>query len=437
MATITEFSEYVDKHSELNERYFPHAESGPKKQGWFVTAFAWTIFFTIFRIVMALFVTPWLHRLVNSPKIKKIDHEKKTHFSNSLHRIVDSLDGIVAVCLWVAVIITILLFIMYMVNVIKRSRAFERDIWKNDAESRRITRSLLSSMQIRKRIKLLQNKIQKSRQSNSSNSSVWDAIADSWSSGKNVDNMSDEAKLDALKAFSRVTVMVNTRPDTVAHEELIKSYIVTFATPADSEAFDELDKLTKDIAPALARHVRRDRSQDTDGASAVNFGERIISDDRSSFYYGPVRLVLTTDKYAPRTVKVVKKDTTKYETTFDLGLFGDQREKIARIKKQAERHAHKQAPMVDNFLATKDIRANRIDTIVGATSVTYVYDAPLSFNSTNIDTIQKELDQQFKVAGNTVDSASGNLSVTIMLRKELVMPIDTASMYRETFGSST
>lgn len=307
---------------------------------------------------------------------------------------------------------------IYLVNVVKRQRSFEREVIANDAEANRIHKSLMDTMSIPEQIKRKQEVINKAEQSTNSNS---DNVFSGLFTSKNRANISDVNELAALKAFRNVRINVNTRQD-VSSDDVYKTYTVTFQAPPVTEASDKLEKMIDGVDATLSRIV----------GNGVNFGGKLQSSSRTFWTLSASTVV--EDKY-PVVEEETVKETVVYETAFDLSLLIDNRPKIEKKKAGALKWANDQASTIDAFLTTGDAQVTRTDVQVNASNAIYIYDQPRSFDLKKLDEYKEKFDTNFKQKGSDVEVSSGRVVIAIPLPKQYNLPIDVGSMFRETFFS--
>ena len=315
-------------------------------------------------------------------------------------------------------VFTVLFGAIYLVNVVKRQRSFEREVIANDAEANRIHKSLMDTMSIPEQIKRKQEVINKAEQpTNSSSDNVFSGLFTS----KNKANISDVNELAALKAFRNVRINVNTRQD-VSSDDVYKTYTVTFEAPPVTEASDKLEKMIDGVDATLSRIV----------GNGVNFGGKLQSSSRTFWTLSASTVV--EDKY-PVVEEVAVKEAVVYETAFDLSLLIDNRPKIEKKKAGALKWANDQASTIDAFLTTGDAQVTRTDVQVNASNAIYIYDQPRSFDLKKLDEYKEKFDTNFKQKGSDVEVSSGRVVIAIPLPKQYNLPIDVGSMFRETFFS--
>lgn len=316
-------------------------------------------------------------------------------------------------------VFTVLFGAIYLVNVVKRQRSFERDVIANDAEANRIRKNLLDTMNIPEQIKRKQEAINKAEQPTNSNS---DNLFSGLFTPKNKANISDVNELDALKAFRDVSINVNTRQD-VSSDDIYKTYTVMFKAPPVTEASGKLEKMIDGVDATLSRIV----------GNGVNFGGKLQSSNRD--FWSLAASTVVEDKHPLVEEEEVVTEAVVYETAFDLTLLVDNRPKIEKKKAGALKWANDQASTIDAFLTTGDAQVTRTDVQVNASNAVYIYNQPRSFDLKKLDEYKEKFDTNFKQKGSGVEVSSGRVIITIPLPKQYNLPIDVGSMFRDTFFS--
>ena len=433
----TDFNEFAELQN-LKDGEFPFAKLGPKLQS---RAITWSIWCFVTGIIYQLYTLLAHPTLVNAQWLRELNNNDVVRNSGVNLRVLvlktsDTFILFLKTVLILLFIVALFMIAVYVMNLVRRSRMFERDMWSNDATSTRIHQKTIQSLQINDQIKRLRQQMNEAQQRASQNSS----LGGMFSSHK--PSIDDQARLDALRAFKDMHVYVNTRQSTMG-DEILKTYQIVFERPGYARANEEFDKLTANISDELSQHTRdNDKSRsvrdmdDEDGRATdyLNFGDRILSDDRRYYYFGPESIIVP-DKYAaPEVDESANKPKEKYETSFDLAHFGDQREKIAGIKKKAKAYAKQETSTVEMLLLTKGIEANRNGVKVGAMSVTFSFSLPRKASSAlDREGLADAFDSNFRTSGTSVTMAAGGLNIDLPLPKQLRMPIDTASLYRDAF----
>lgn len=425
--TYSNFEELIED-KQLSSDDFPYAEHGPHKKRRASTMLNLTVFAVMVYIAAKILRPIVVNQLPEPTGVRAEWYNFADNFALivgghfDFTGLVIGLFNAVETFFYYAAIggcfFTAVFWAIYLVNVVKRQRSFEREVVANDAEANRIHKSLMDTMSIPEQIKRKQEVINKAEQSTNSNS---DNVFSGLFTSKNRANISDVNELAALKAFRNVRINVNTRQD-VSSDDVYKTYTVTFQAPPVTEASDKLEKMIDGVDATLSRIV----------GNGVNFGGKLQSSSRTFWTLSASTVV--EDKY-PVVEEETVKETVVYETAFDLNLLIDNRPKIEKKKAGALKWANDQASTIDAFLTTGDAQVTRTDVQVNASNAIYIYDQPRSFDLKKLDEYKEKFDTNFKQKGSDVEVSSGRVVIAIPLPKQYNLPIDVGSMFRETFFS--
>lgn len=425
--TYSNFEELIED-KQLSSDDFPHAEHGPHKKRRASTMLNYTVIAVVVYVAAKILRPIVVNQLPEPTGVRAEWYNFADNFALIIGGhfdytgLVIGLFNAVETFFYYATIggsfFTAVFWAIYLVNVVKRQRSFEREVIANDAEANRIHKSLMDTMSIPEQIKRKQEVINKAEQSTNSNS---DNVFSGLFTSKNRANISDVNELAALKAFRNVRINVNTRQD-VSSDDVYKTYTVTFEAPPVTEASDKLEKMIDGVDATLSRIV----------GNGVNFGGKLQSSSRTFWTLSASTVV--EDKY-PVVEEETVKETVVYETAFDLNLLIDNRPKIEKKKAGALKWANDQASTIDAFLTTGDAQVTRTDVQVNASNAIYIYDQPRSFDLKKLDEYKEKFDTNFKQKGSDVEVSSGRVVIAIPLPKQYNLPIDVGSMFRETFFS--
>ena len=425
--TYSNFEELIED-KQLSSDDFPYAEHGPHKKRLASTMLNHTVFAVMVYIAAKILRPIVVNQLPEPTGVRAEWYNFADNFALIIGGhfdytgLVIGLFNAIETFFYYATIggcfFTAVFWAIYLVNVVKRQRSFEREVIANDAEANRIHKNLMDTMSIPEQIKRKQEVINKAEQSTNSNS---DNVFSGLFTSKNRANISDVNELAALKAFRNVRINVNTRQD-VSSDDIYKTYTVTFEAPPVTEASDKLEKMIDGVDATLSRIV----------GNGVNFGGKLQSSSRTFWTLSASTVV--EDKY-PVVEEVAVKEAVVYETAFDLSLLIDNRPKIEKKKAGALKWANDQASTIDAFLTTGDAQVTRTDVQVNASNAIYIYDQPRSFDLKKLDEYKEKFDTNFKQKGSDVEVSSGRVVIAIPLPKQYNLPIDVGSMFRETFFS--
>lgn len=391
------FKEYA-KSRELEVNDFPHARLGRSFLKMIIRLVKTTlVLFVIGFVINQLPVDPdeTFGESLPDDRLREIAWVVASGFLHTL----DSLGVILNTVCYALIVLIIALIAMYIVNVMMRWRAYERECLKSDWIALRLRRRLLRAMKIRQRMRSLSRQI--------------------GNAGENSDTSSYTSRLEALRLINQMMVQVNVR-ESLDTDVVLRYYMVSIELPSAEDEYDELMKYMKAFS-TLATRVARGK---------VSFGEMEISSDRSKMWFSDSVAVL--DKYRREVEEVV--DDEIYEYSFPLTLLVDQRQEIAEKVDAASVWAERTGQALDKLFATKNTAAKRLKTRLGAASVMYEYEMSFNLNMNGMDKMSSNIDSIFKTSGTSVQIVNGNLQIVIGVPKEYALPIDVGEMYRKVFG---
>lgn len=391
------FKEYA-KSRELEVNDFPHARLGRSFLKMIIRLVKTTlVLFVIGFVINQLPVDPdeTFGESLPDDRLREIAWVAASGFLHTL----DSLGVILNAVCYALIVLIIALIAMYIVNVMMRWRAYERECLKSDWIALRLRRRLLKAMKIRQRMRSLSRQIS--------------------NAGENSDTSSYTSRLEALRLINQMMVQVNVR-ESLDTDAILRYYMVSIELPSAEDEYDELMKYVKSFS-TLATRVARGK---------VSFGEMEISSDRSRMWFSDAVAVL--DKYRREVEEVVEDEI--YEYSFPLTLLVDWRQEIAEKVDAASVWAERTGQALDKLFATKNTAAKRLKTKLGAASVMYEYEMSFNLNINGMDKMGSNIDSIFKTSGTSVQIVNGNLQIVIAVPKEYALPIDVGEMYRKVFG---
>ena len=391
------FKEYA-KSRELEVNDFPHARLGRSFLKMIIRLVKTTlVLFVIGFVINQLPVDPdeTFGESLPDDRLREIAWVVASGFLHAL----DSLGVILNTVCYALIVLIIALIAMYIVNVMMRWRAYERECLKSDWIALRLRCRLLKAMKIRQRMRSLSGQIS--------------------NAGENSDTSSYTSRLEALRLINQMMVQVNVR-ESLDTDVVLRYYMVSIELPSAEDEYDELMKYVKSFS-TLATRVARGK---------VSFGEMEISSDRSRMWFSDAVAVL--DKYRREVEEVVEDEI--YEYSFPLTLLVDWRQEIAEKVDAASVWAERTGQALDKLFATKNTAAKRLKTKLGAASVMYEYEMSFNLNINGMDKMGSNIDSIFKTSGTSVQIVNGNLQIVITVPKEYALPIDVGEMYRKVFG---
>lgn len=391
------FKEYA-KSRELEVNDFPHARLGRSFLKMIIRLVKTTLVLFVIGFVINQFPVDPDETFGESLPDDRLREIVWVVASGFLHAL-DSLGVILNTVCYALIVLIIALIAMYIVNVMMRWRAYERECLKSDWIALRLRRRLLKAMKIRQRMRSLSRQIS--------------------NAGENSDTSSYISRLEALRLINQMMVQVNVR-ESLDTDAILRYYMVSIELPSAEDEYDELMKYVKSFS-TLATRVARGK---------VSFGEMEISSDRSRMWFSDSVAVL--DKYRREVEEVVEDEI--YEYSFPLTLLVDRRQEIAEKVDAASVWAERTGQALDKLFATKNTAAKRLKTRLGAASVMYEYEMSFNLNINGMDKMGSNIDSIFKTSGTSVQIVNGNLQIVITVPKEYALPIDVGEMYRKVFG---
>ena len=422
-----DFAEYA-RTARLTPTYFPYAEKGPRQLSHVITALTYTLVLTVCYLI-ANYFAPESTSAVKMPdpnvegstSIERAANNApevaKSFLSNASYYLVEAFK----VGAFVALAVFVVLFILYGINNIRRNKAFERNVVKNDYIALSLRKKILKSYRIDAQLKERQREAKKRATRGSGRGSGFDDAIDRVFASKDDMSIRDKEAIEVLKAFKKMTVNVNAR-QSLSGTNVTRMYVITFRSAASRSVTEELEKLVKEIDIDATRATKGE----------VSFGSMVVSPARDKFTFtGSVNV---DDKYAaPSDTVGSKKKRVEYETAFPLELLKDQKAEIAKREAGAKQWSEQSASIVDSVFSTEKASAQREKLEVGARSAQYTYAIPTSFKVQNMQNYAESLDQAFSVTGCTLKTEAGKIIVVVPLPKAHAQPIDVRTMFEKTF----
>ena len=90
--------------------------------------------------------------------------------------------------------------------------------------------------------------------------------------------------------------------------------------------------------------------------------------------------------------------------------------------------------VIDMFLSTKKVNAQRIKVDTGNANALFVYDLAEDSDLKSFDKFGENLDSYLKKKGCSAEIDEGKLLIIIPLPKDLKIPINVPTLYRDAFG---
>lgn len=432
MQTFKERSKEMD-YSNL---YYPYADKGPKKVKRIQDL--WAIVFSCFILWFGLKF--WANNIKVQPLETSVDISTPVNTKDPILMITDLLSrfkindfasnitssgsaivksvllGIASVLMFIMITITLInliLFINYLINVVKRNREFERQVFKNDMEAVSLYRKIQSSLKINKRLREAKKTIKPKSSGNSGDYQEPSA-----------DNLS---KVEELKYMKKMDIRVNTRQK-LASSKINTVYSIYMNLPLDDTTAQNLMKRIENLNETFTRIAK----------GKVTMGGYQLTEDRQTLVFqGETPDLVDPYDYSDKLASINKVEEVKefYESAYKISNFVDRQSKIDEIKDQAEEWAQRTGAMLDRYLITAKMKVTRLDTNVSSSKATYTYDMALDSNlSSGFNKFDEQLDKAFKLRGSSVNIINGRMEIILPIPKEYHIPINVPTLYRAAFG---
>lgn len=302
------------------------------------------------------------------------------------------------------IVITICMFIWFYFA-IKRNMNYERNVFKNDIAATNLKLDIVKSLELNRKYKTLNQKIRKANES------------------KDADTYSLEVDKSAIDIMRKMRVFVNTR-QSLEDDSVVTLYRIEMSPPIGQDEYEKLMSYLKNLSDVADNQMK----------GKVSFGDISLSKDRSMI--SCKAKFSEKDKYDYSDwVEETGSDDSVYEYTYSLTHLKDNREIIKNLEHRAIVWANRTGDTLDNVLTTANAKVDRLSTYVSASTVLYTYAITFKIDAQNFEKFQDSLDVTFGTKGITAQIKNGNLQISIPLPKDLLIPIDVGSMYREVFGN--
>ena len=334
--------------------------------------------------------------------------ENITYFlTNFVGVILNVIKSILALASTSLLVIAAILLPVWMIFAVLRNRNYERNCFRNDIVASNLKSTILRKMAISRRLRILNGRYSKARESSSANADQIEKL---------------EIDIRALQSIRSMRVTVNTR-QSLNGNEIETQYRIEFMTDDDYASYEKMMQELKKI----------DSIADVAMRGKVSFGQISESRDRSRLSLRAVSV--EKDKYDfSDWVDEEESESGVYEYTFHLSHLIDKRNEIKVISHKAKLWADRTGAALDDVLTTSNVKADRLSTEVSASNALYTYKLSFRIDFQNFEKYQDTIDALFGTSGTTVQIKNGDLLVAVPLPKELIVPIDVGSMYREVFG---
>ena len=434
-----QFARFVDEN-DLSPEDFPHADKGAGRYSLVFRALIWTIVLSVLDICTSIVYKMQLHswpEWAGNPD-SAVQSEKITGSAWVVLRTVLYWVDKIAHWAWlISLAVLIFVVVLYLVNVVKRQRRWERDVIANDREARKLKKRLVNLMRLDEQINAIDESAAKKSQSNSADDDPIGRAIDSMfnKAGASGLDYAQQAKRDMLLALKNMQVNINTRQD-VAGDAILRMWRVTITEPDSKEASrllrSVLDNGFDRDASRVATDLNKKRVAGKNQEATINFGEPVQSSDYTQWTLSTALPV--QDKYAQtQDVAVTEAPSVTYEPAFDLSNLIDHTDEIEKKTIGAKKWAEQSAKSVDAILTTDGKQVNRKSVEVSAKSALFTYALPDSATVDNFDSLTDVFNKNFRTESATVQLIAGDVLITIPLPDKFNIPIDVGSMFRTVF----
>lgn len=306
----------------------------------------------------------------------------------------------------------VILGIMYINNVKKRAKEYERNIILNDIQAALLYMKIQSALKIKKRLK------------EAKNSTFHKSSKGSDTQEPTADNL---AKVDELRLMKKMDVRINTRQK-LASNKINTIYSIFMKLPHDETTTQNLLKRIEHLNDTVTRIAR----------GKVTIGGYQIAEDRHLIIMqGETPDLDDPYDYELKLSAIKKSDvvTEYYESAFPISLLVNKEAEIIEKKELAQEWAMRNGAMLDRYLITAKMKVTRLDTIVSSSGATFIYDLALDSNlSGGFNKFDEAIDKAFKLRGSSVSITNGHLEIILPIPTEYKIPINVPTMFNEIFG---
>ena len=407
------FSE-ISKEKQFSEDYYPYSEQGIKLATQFYLNLERSILFLIITIIFKV-ITSYL--TIDQSKLKEADkllHSMK--FSSKNVSISEMLQYIGSIATkWIMIVnlaifilfitITFIILIVYIINIVRRQRNYERSVIKNDLKAFYLKRKILGSKNAKSVLRDKKRALQKKKE------------------GDNRLTIEDKIPVLVQKEFMKMIVMINSRESLDSKGYVDTQYRIIFNTPHDNDIAEKLDKEIEGINVLASRLVK----------AKVKFGKKFDSDDYSFVVFRAWDQ--QKDKYLREDDQSdEEQEEITYEYSYPLSMLNDQQDKIDKKREIADQWTKRNISTIKAFLSTSKIDCSFKRYEVGNSMASYIFVMADDVSLPHFDKLGDTLDNMMKRKGSAVALEEGNLIVSVPLVDEAKIPLNVPTMYRELFG---
>lgn len=318
---------------------------------------------------------------------------------------------IAAILLKIAWLSEGLLGLIYLLNLLKRQRLYERNVFKNDLQAIRLKKRVLKNLKVREQKNSIENRINKrdKRLKNSKDADRNDLGA----------TVEETYALEALEQMLDITVLINTRQNSEHMVETIYNILVSppESTGGQSELEQKwLGKLSDTASKATGYKVYFGEQRST---SEGNYYFQAIGDRiNDPYYFGDKIKELQERKKSfsyehTMPYRNIEKDGKTY-----IGLKDHSAENEKR-KREAKRWADNQIDVLNEMLRGNGIKAIFDRSEPQATTAEYYFNIPEEVNVKGIDRAEKmiaeKIDEKLQCNGTTLSLGLNNAFISVPL----------------------
>lgn len=418
----------VAEEKNFSDSNYPHANTGLTIMRVVLLSFKFLLVFGVLGILLNFLIQ---HYQIRDPDFSQLRWFQQSWFGanginidaisrdldlDKLALLFQNIGNLIVFCMvWLnsglfklSVIGFVISFVFWSLVAILRSRSYERHLLGNDIEAIFLKDDLIRRLSIDRRLKHAKRVLNAERSKSSYDT---DQI------------LNHESMVEALQSIKNMKVYINTR-QSLNDYTVEKRYRVTFNTnfnnAANEKMFGELKKIEK-LADVAVR-------------GKVSFGSGVESQDRMTITMTAISIAKDPYDFSDWIEDV--QETGTYEYSFSLSHLVDNREKIKVLTHKATLWAERTGNALDSLFATGGAKVDRLSTFISASNAIFTYKMSFRIDFQSFDKYQDSIDKNFGTRGTSIQIKNGNLLIAVPLPKELIVPIDVGSMYREVFGDN-
>lgn len=416
--TPPSFTDYAESN-QLDDNTFPYSDKGPhlrrrakKMTNWMIQAVVWMVVFRLARRGLRWFM---LNRAVDTPL--GTSGLTTGNLYTGAYRVLNALITVATVAVGVCAVLMVIAWLVYLRNVVKRQRAFERNVIRNDSNALKLKAKLLKKHNISSQLSRFKREEAQKRTSASK------------SGGSYYRSQADENKLGVLKAVSNLEVHINTRqglsgPD----DDVITTTRIEVRLPFDDEQSEQTKTAVKKYGLSANSITAVDKALD---ATQFATDPTITSDNQYAVFSSKS---VATDRYArPDDTAAAAVAEDEYMPSMDLNTFTDRTDEIAAAQKRAVKFMEQAGKTIHTTLINNDISAKLAESSPGSSSAMFRFELAESAKATNIGSVTDALNQTFSTQTCTAAIQGNAIVATVPLPDEAKVPIDVKQMITEVF----